>query len=183
MENWKDIEDYEGHYQISDLGRVRSLSRYVKLNQNSEWNNGNRLQRWINGRIIKFQTNRTGYYKVDLCLDGVKTTFEVHRFVAKSFVSNPHKKTWVNHKNGIKKDIKHSNLEWCTRQENMDHAVKTGLITYRGEKCHQSKLTDEKVLQIRTQRGLKPQWKLGKEFNVSQSVIWAILSRKTWTHI
>lgn len=105
MEEWKDIEGYEGIYQVSDTGKVR-----VKRT----------------GLIRSLVLGKTGYYKVSLKA-GHSKTIDVHRLVATAFIPNPEGKKEVNHINGIKTDNRAENLEWVTRNENTAHAIKTGL--------------------------------------------------------
>lgn len=112
-EIWKDISGYEGYYQISNLGRVRSLDRYVATVGNPS---GKRL---IHGKILS-QSKRVmsnvedGYYSVTLCKRGVDTLFNVHRLVAETFIPNPNNLPCVNHKDENKHNNMADNLEWCT---------------------------------------------------------------------
>ena len=98
-EEWRDIEGYEGLYQVSNLGRVKSLRD--KNNKKREL-------------ILKPKTMRNGYLKVDLCKNGKQKTFTVHRLVATVFISNPKNFPVVNHKDENKLNNNISNLEWCT---------------------------------------------------------------------
>ena len=105
-EIWKDVEGYEGLYQVSNLGRVRSL--------------------YTNRQLKKISTS-TGYHAVGLYKDGRSKRCSVHRLVAQAFLPNPERKATVNHKNGDKHDNCADNLEWATHEENQRHAVQTGL--------------------------------------------------------
>lgn len=106
-EVWKDIEGYEGRYQVSNTGKVRSLIKRSKLD--SPWH------------LLK-PTNARGYEYVGLWRkqDG-STNFLVHRLVAKAFVPNPNGFKEVNHKDENKQNNCADNLEWCTREYNMSY--------------------------------------------------------------
>lgn len=102
-EIWKDIEEYEGFYQISTLGRVKRVAT---------------------GRILKNGKNRGGYLYVDLCKNGKRKNHKIHRLVAKAFIPNPENKPEVNHVDEDKTNNMVSNLEWSTRKENLNHGTR-----------------------------------------------------------
>lgn len=113
-EEWRDIQGYEGLYQVSNLGRVKSLDR--EITAISRWGTP---QRYIaKGRIRKVSLSTTGYPQVQLSKDGRTDTCQVHRLVAAAFIANPNNLPEVNHKNEDKCDNKACNLEWCTREYN-----------------------------------------------------------------
>lgn len=112
-EIWKDIQNYEGLYQVSNLGRVKSLPRPNKRK---------------NEIIMTPHLQNTGYYYITLHKPKKEKKVTIHRLVAKAFISNPKNKPYVNHKNGIKTDNRIENLEWVTNKENIEHAIKKGLI-------------------------------------------------------
>lgn len=114
-EVWKDIKGYEGFYQISNIGRVKSLVG---------WNRHRYIQREL---ILKQTMSTTGYLKVELKKDGKRKSIKVHRLVASAFLDNPEGKKTVNHKDGNKTNNEVSNLEWNTHSENINHAFETGL--------------------------------------------------------
>ena len=111
VEEFKDINTYEGKYQISNLGRVKSL-----------------IRKGVTKEIILIPSISThGYYQITLFLKTKGKTFRIHRLVAESFIPNIMNKKEVNHIDGNKLNNHISNLEWCTRSENVSHALKTGL--------------------------------------------------------
>lgn len=119
IEVWKDILGYEGYYQISNLGNVRSLDRYVR--------NGKGTVRFVPGKLRKLDLLADGYLGISLEKEGRVKYFKIHRLVAEAFIPNPENKPEVNHKDGDKTNPTVNNLEWATRSDNMDHAWRTGL--------------------------------------------------------
>lgn len=99
FEEWRDIEGYDGLYQVSNLGRVKSL-------------------KWNKERILKLRLDSNGYLTVGLCKDGKLTTKIVHRLVAEAFIDNPENLPEVDHLSTVRTDNRVSNLSWCTRTEN-----------------------------------------------------------------
>lgn len=112
-EVWKDIKEYEGYYEVSNLGNVRSKERYVKT--------GGGGKRLISSKIKNPFLNKRGYLRVQLFKNNRKKNFRVHRLVAQAFIENPENKLEINHKNLNKKDNIVSNLEWVTGEENRLH--------------------------------------------------------------
>ena len=125
-EIWKDVEGYEGLYQVSNEGRVKSLDRRVAARNDSTM--------FKKGVLMTLQTTHKGYYGVVLQKEGVKRTHQVHRLVATAFIPNLEGKTQVNHIDCNKKNNHVSNLEWVTQNENMQHAVDNGRFLNFSEK-------------------------------------------------
>jgi len=118
-EIWKDIPGYEGFYQISNLGKVRSLNRYVKSKNNSI--------KLLKSKRMTISIYDVGYEYICLSKKGKRIKHKIHRLVALAFIPNPNNKPEVNHINGIKHDNNYLNLEWATSSENQQHAYRTGL--------------------------------------------------------
>lgn len=117
-EIWKDIKGYEGLYQISSFGNVKSLDRYI-INKNGD-------KQYFPGKYLT-QGISDSYLKVTLSKNNKQRTFRVHILVARAFIPNPENKPEVNHIDGNKKNNKVNNLEWNTRSENELHAYRNGL--------------------------------------------------------
>ena len=110
-EIWKNIKGYEGLYQVSNLGRVKSLERKDNLG------------RKVNEKILKNRNATHGYIAVILSKDSNKKTYRVHRLVAEAFIPNPNKYLEVNHKDENKSNNRIDNLEWCDRKYNCNYGT------------------------------------------------------------
>lgn len=122
MEVYKPIIGYESHYEISNLGNVKSFNR-TKL---SSYGSCSKLKAQNIKPVLQ---KKTGYQIITL-RNGVITEQKLlHRVVALNFIPNPENKPCINHKNGIKTDNRVENLEWCTHKENNNHAIKNGLTS------------------------------------------------------
>lgn len=170
-EVWKDVKGYEGHYQVSDSGKVRSLDRNIQVEGRSEL-------RTLKGRMLKLITNNYGYKVVNFSKDGVHKKIQVHRLVAEAFIVTKKLDFQVNHKDGNKENNHISNLEFLSIGDNMRHAHSTGLI-----KNYAKKLDEEKVLEIRKMYAKDENLTLkeiASKYNVSDVSISKILRNKDW---
>lgn len=177
MQLWKWVEGFEGLYEVSNSGIVRSYHKSRKRPQVPH--------------DMAPKIDRRGYQVMMLRKDGTHHMRKVHRMVAQTFVANPHNLPAVNHVDGDKQHNNATNLEWCTNAQNSAHAKVKGLLKQgepkRGAKNGMAVLTDEQVKFIR--ENCKP----GIEgcsaktyaviFNVSPSTIMNIMKRRTWFHI
>jgi len=114
-EIWKPIKGYEGYYEISNRGRVKSLERDI-------WNGHNYYK--SKEIIMKPAPNSDGYPQIPLCMNGKSTSIAIHRLVAIAFIPNPNNLPMVNHKDGDKTNNLPYNLEWCTNRDNIIHGFR-----------------------------------------------------------
>lgn len=120
---WLPVKDFEGLYEVSECGQVRSVDRKVLGRDGKTYP--------YKGKVISQNPNKnTSYYTCCLCKDNEQYTFLSHRLVCEAFHDNPDNKPEVNHKDGNRQNNLASNLEWVTRVENLRHAIDTGLRVY-----------------------------------------------------
>lgn len=170
MEKWCPVAGYEGCYAVSNYGRVKSITRIDER--------GRRRAEKIRSQHVSGK-----YFQVTLYLGDSYKTLLVSRMVALAFVDNPYKKPHVNHIDGNKLNNKSDNLEWVTREENIQHAIRTGLFRLGGRHAS-SMLTDEQVIELRKRHNNgESRLVLAKEFGVSKSTITGITSGDRWRHL
>lgn len=175
MEVWKDIQGYEGLYQISNMGNVKTLKRTTSYN------------RIIEEKIKSQREKYDGYLRVTLCKNGKKSTIAVHRLVAQTFIPNPINKPQVNHIDCNKKNNCVDNLEWADNFENMRHAWENGLLPEhvgrKGETCNFAKLTEQEAIEILEMSKSCKQKEIAKKYNIAVSTVSRIINGKRWGHL
>lgn len=174
MENWKEVTGYEGMYEVSDLGNVRSVDRFVVHTKST----GFRIQK---GAIKKQGKNSDGYSTVVLFLKNKNKSYLVHRLIGIAFIPNPENKDTINHKDGNKSNNNLNNLEWNSHSENTKHAWRNGLISKKtGDTCNNRKLTSIQVSEIRKLLPNNTHKKISEIYGVSRSAISAISIGQNW---
>lgn len=165
-EIFKPIPEYEGFYEASNFGRIKSLPRGKK------------------GKSKILKQTKIVYYTVDLCKNGIIKRYLVHRLIAKTFLENKENKEnkkQVNHIDGNKLNNLLTNLEWATRSENQLHSIKAGLRTAKGIKNSQCKLKESEVIEIYNSVGVYKD--IAKKYNVSIITISDIKRGRSWKHL
>lgn len=164
-EIWKTYPEYP-FIQGSNLGNVRTISRYVKTKNGS---------RWVCGRVLKQHHNRNGYMQVTTTINGKTVTISIHRIIAACFLSNPDNLPQVNHKNNVRDDNRVENLEWCSRRYNLQYRNKFG-ISYgeAAKKCPVIAINLETLEVLR----FSSQTEAGKNLGISRPSIGQVISGK-----
>lgn len=145
IEIWKDIIGYESLYQVSNIGNVRSLDRFIYRCKNGKSDLSSFYKK--KGKNVALTDNGNGYKLCSLSNKGRKNHY-IHRLVAIHFLENKNNYLEVNHKNGNKSDNKSENLEWVTRNQNMKHASINGYLPKGGDKFNSIKVIDVHTLQV-----------------------------------
>jgi len=149
IEIWKPVKGYENLYEVSNLGRVKSIR------------NGD--------KILKTYLSTYGYVKVNLYAAKKSKIHFLHRVIALAFIENPEAKPIINHKNGIKHDNSLENIEWVTYSENSLHAIKTGL------RSHDKRLSPQARQEI-NQSDLSPK-EICEKYNIGMCTFYEIKRR------
>ncbi len=163
-EIWKDIEGYEGLYQVSNFGRIKSLKRTSLMGRS------------LKEKILKQSKNTKGYYQVGLYSKKPKTIM-VHILVAQTFIPKPNNKHEINHIDGCKTNNRVGNLEWCTHHENMKHASSKNLFKQRKLSIEQAEKIKSEYIRYSKSCNINS---LAKKYNVSPGVIRGILYNRTY---
>lgn len=176
-ERWLPVYQFDGFYEVSDQGRIRSVDRYAY--SKNRW--GGISKRFLKSQIIAQGDQGGGYMIVNLYRDGEVTVVTVHRAVLEAFVCPRPSKLEGLHNDDNKNNNRLTNLSWGTKQQNENDKVARGR-SLRGEKQRFAKLTKKDVLEIRRRIG-EPQADLAEEFGCTFSNISAIQLRKSWRHV
>lgn len=178
-EKWKPIEGYEGLYEVSDFGRIRSLQRTTTV----KGKEGKLYARTHKAKILAQTFDGRNYYlQVSLSKNGKNKKLLVHRLVAKAFIENPLFLPEVNHIDEDKTNNFAENLEWCTHKYNNNYGSKR--TSSCGEKNSQNKFSEELIKQVRLEfvagdpeKGLTA---LSKKYGISRPHLCAILRGNRW---
>jgi predicted XRE-type DNA-binding protein len=176
-EIWNDIPNYEGLYQASTYGRIKSLDTI------------DRFGRLHKGRVRKLSEDKDGYKFVTLHKNLKRKKFLVHRLVALTFILNPENKPCINHKDGIRDNNYIDNLEWATYKENEQHKLrfltKGKNLKNRGENNGNSELTNVEVMEIKSllKDSKLTQQQIADKYNISRINVCRINTGKRWRYI
>lgn len=173
------IAGFEGFYEVSNFGRVRSVHRYIV--HRNRW--GKTHKALYRGKALKQKINKYGYPEVCIMVNGRRKYITVHRLVASSFILNPKDLPQVNHKNCNKRDNSATNLEWTTPLENILHSIDNNLQNYaKGEQLPQASLTEIQVKEIKKilSEGAMTQRAIARKFGVGKNAIYHISKGNTW---
>ncbi|MHB9798472.1 NUMOD4 domain-containing protein [Pseudomonas sp. MT3] len=179
-EQWRTVSGFEELYEVSSLGRVRSLPRTVAFGK---------TERQCGGIVLRQGRKPSGYMFVMLCREGGQECANVHRLVAKAFVEGWFDGAQVNHKDGNKANNASINLEWCTAGQNILHSYQEGLrargatdhLIRFGEQNSQAKLSAAQVAEIRelSAQGISGA-EVARRFGVSASQVCRIKKGLRW---
>lgn len=180
VEVWKEIEMYNRKYEVSNLGRVRTVYQELKRSDGVKY--------IIKPKLLKQRLNKDGYPTVTLGFHSKRTRVKVHRLVAIAFIPNPLNKKEVNHIDFDRTNNKVENLEWTTHKENIRHSIENNSEVVRlsrtGSKNGRSKLTEKDIIEIRNlyDNGMT-RMEIAKKFNRGWTTIDHIIKRETWKHV
>lgn len=168
-EDWKDVVGYEGIYEVSNLGRIKSLPKQRGV-QFIEWSS-----------LLSQKINRYNYLVATISKDNKPKSVHVHQLVAKAFLPNHLNRPCVNHIDGNRQNNKVENLEWVDYFENMKHAVNAGLLKSKGINNSQCRLNESDVLEIFHSKYTAKQ--LAEKFKVSIVLINKIRDGHAWNSV
>lgn len=166
MEEWKDVIGYEGLYQVSNLGNIKSF----KIDKKE-------------GKIMKLKVDKDGYLQIGIRDKyGTRSFFRVHRLVAFAFIDNPNNHYYVNHKDCNVSNNNVENLEWCTVEYNNKYRFTHGNANYKGENGANSSITNEQAREIRKfwNTSQYERKDLANMFDTTVSVICGVVNNRTY---
>ncbi len=182
MTNWRQVVGWEGKYEVSDDGGVRSLDRLIVTPDGQP--------QFHKGRILNGALNGSGYRQVRLSDGeaGIRKMERVHRLVAAAFIPNPDRLPYVNHIDADPLNNNATNLEWCTQAQNLAHARRLGRMAddyWSGRRSPNAALTDAEVRMIRSlyAAGGWSLGKLGARFDMSKRAIGRLLAGETYADV
>lgn len=194
-EKWADIDNYEGIYKVSNMGRVKSMDRHIK----QRLADGTIGARFIQGKVLSLNRTNGNGYRIASITNGYKDANKtgndyVHILVAKAFIPNPENKPTVNHIDGDKLNNKVENLEWATQSEQAIHAFENNLNNVvkstkgkqlKGSRCYNAKIDEGQAMEIYMISNLTNETHkdIGELYGVSRGVIGSIKNKKSWAHI
>ena len=176
-EEWRPIPEWDGFYEASSLGRVRSVSRLVQF-QNRR---GTDVQRWLTGRILKPCPNKRGYLGVILSAGEGSFHREVHVLVCAAFHGERPTGLQAAHRDGVTSNCRADNLRWATTSENARDRELHG-TAIKGELHARAVLSAAKVAEIRSSSG-KTMREIGRMYGIAPQTAWKIATRKSWKHV
>lgn len=172
-EEWRDVLGYEGLYQVSNLGRVKSMERRQRCSHGTKR---------CPGRMLKLTYNAYGYLIAGLYREGILKPTGAHRLVCAAFHGPPPtEKHQACHSNGIRDDNRLANLRWATVKDNHRDRDRHG-NTARGERGGNAQLTNAQAAEIRKRAIAEKQVDLAAAYGVSANVICRIVNRHTYTN-
>ena len=145
-EIWVPIKYYEGYYEVSNIGNIRSIKRTIKYRGDGK-GSGIHIYPSI---ILRPCLNSVGYYQVSLSINNNRRRYMIHRLVADAFCYHQKGKDYVNHIDGNYLNNRYNNLEWVSCKENVCHAIVNGFVEIYGEDSHFSKFTNQQADIIRS---------------------------------
>lgn len=166
-EEWRPVAGYEGFYEVSSCGRVRTIG-------------GGKAR--SHGRILKATLGTTGYLRVSLSVSNVSRTKKVHRLVAEAFLGPPPLRGYVLHKDGNPQNNRVKNLCYGDARQNLADAIQHGTWKpAQGESAPTSKLTEQIVREVR--QSSQSAAALARQYNVDAKTIWSAKNGRSWKHV
>lgn len=171
-EEWREVIGHESAYEVSSLGRVRSIARVIRSTCR-----GVAYSKRHRGKELSLAVNSDGYLAGVMCLDGVRKNFELHALVCRAFHGEPKAGQQVAHRDGIRTNCRADNLRWVSPAENMEDRARHGRNP-EGVRNGRAILTEADVLSIRSSGA--SQRALARKYGVSRGAITGIISGRRW---